>query len=109
MKKIFLGIIGLIVSIFAVPQQPKQPVVLTLEQALQAMKTGVVRVTFPKVNGGISTHEATRNLSLMPTEKHPTGAGKKSSGIAFYSLTANAWRSISEKPEIIANATFELI
>ncbi|MDJ1496568.1 SH3 beta-barrel fold-containing protein [Cytophagaceae bacterium DM2B3-1] len=67
-------------------------------QALKAlMKLGAVLVTFRKVNGEVTTRKATRNMDLVPTEKHPKYGSRESEYIwtlPFFSLTDNAWRSL---------------
>ena len=60
-----------------------------------ALAHKTVRVSFMKVNGEITTREATRSSKLIPQSFAPkgTGQGKHDNLVTFYSLTDGGWRS----------------
>ncbi len=68
-------------------------------QALKAlMKIGSVIVTFKKLNGEITTRIATRNMAMVPVDKHPKHGSRETEyvwALPFYSLTDNAWKSLT--------------
>ncbi|MDJ1481294.1 SH3 beta-barrel fold-containing protein [Cytophagaceae bacterium YF14B1] len=54
-------------------------------QALKAlMKLGSVLVTFRKIDGTVTTRKATRNMDLVPTEKHPKHPARENEYIWGY-------------------------
>jgi hypothetical protein len=60
------------------------------------LKVAKVLLTFTKKDGTQSTHEATKNETLIPTEMMPKGVRASSETVlTFFSTTANAWRSIA--------------
>ena len=60
-----------------------------------ALAHKTVRISFMKVNGEITTREATRSSKLIPHAFAPkgTGQGKHDNVVTFYSLTDGGWRS----------------
>ena len=65
---------------------------LTLEQAL---RSGVVELTFIKTNGQLTTKVATRCMDYIPTHKQPKGGSVSNRVLPFYSLGDYDWRSVS--------------
>lgn len=66
-----------------------------------ALRKGLVKFTFKKVDGSIREAFGTRNMKYVPTENHPKGTGVEvDSVVKFYDLDKQAWRSVSVKAEI---------
>ncbi|MDJ1480385.1 SH3 beta-barrel fold-containing protein [Cytophagaceae bacterium YF14B1] len=67
-------------------------------QALKIlMKLGAVLVTFRKIDGTVTTRKATRNIDLVPAEKHPKYGNRESEYIwvlPFFDTEKQAWRSL---------------
>src|SRR4051812_35133957 len=54
----------------------------------------IVRVTFMKVSGEVTTRTVTRNASFIPAEFAPKGDSTKKDGtITFFSISDGGWRS----------------
>ena len=69
-----------------------------------ALRKGLVKFTFKKLDGTIREAFGTRNMKYVPTENHPKGTGVEvDSVVKFYDLDKQAWRSVSVKAEIEIN------
>jgi hypothetical protein len=67
----------------------------------QALRKGLVKFTFKKLDGSIREAFGTRNMNYVPTESHPKGTGVEvDSVVKFYDIDKQAWRSVSVKAEI---------
>jgi hypothetical protein len=68
---------------------------IRLQDLNTALAHQTVRVTFLKINGEITTREATRSSKFIPHRFVPkgTGQGKHDHVVTFYSLTDGGWRS----------------
>ena len=54
------------------------------------------RITFKKKDGSLRVMICTRDLSLIPPDKHPKGTGKVNySSMPVFDLEKNNWRSFS--------------
>lgn len=61
-----------------------------------ALKVGIVKLTFQKVDGTISEHIGTKLDTLIPIEKTPKGVRESNENtMTFFSLSADGWRSVS--------------
>jgi hypothetical protein len=60
-----------------------------------ALAHKTVRISFMKVNGEVTTREATRSSKFIPHRFAPKGTGqsKHANVVTFYSLTDGGWRS----------------
>jgi len=66
-----------------------------------ALRKGLVKFTFKKLDGTIREAFGTRNMNYVPTESHPKGTGVEvDSVVKFYDIDKQAWRSVSVKTEI---------
>lgn len=56
-----------------------------------------IKVTFTKKDGTLRTMHCTRNVSLIPVEKHPKGSSKQesTSSLSAFDLEINDWRSFT--------------
>ena len=65
----------------------------------EALKDGVVTFSFWKKDGSIREAKGTKNLLLIPTDKHPKGTRDPSSfqfsTFTFFDLDKGEWRSFS--------------
>lgn len=69
---------------------------MTQTELLQEMQTGVVKVTFTKADGTTRVMNCTRNLELIPTDKHPKTIPSNSDQtdrITAFDIDAAGWRS----------------
>ena len=59
------------------------------------LATGLSRVQFYKVSGEIRELVCTRDMTLVPVDKHPTteGHAKNSSVVVVYDVEADTWKS----------------
>jgi hypothetical protein len=66
-------------------------------QAVKAlMRAGTVSVTFRKVSGEVTTRTATRNMDLVPAEKHPKISKETEYvwSLPFFDLGCNGWKCL---------------
>lgn len=59
------------------------------------LATGLSRIQFYKVNGDIREMVCTRDMTLVPVDKHPTteGKAKSSSTVVVYDVEDDSWKS----------------
>jgi len=63
---------------------------------VEALNQGVVDLQFKKVNGDLRNMRGTRNLGMIPEEKHPKGDGGIREGetiVTLFDLEVDDWRS----------------
>lgn len=66
------------------------------EQMEELLRNGVVQVTFTKKDGSTRVLKGTKNMDLVPEDKHPKGDVKKSEAqdlITVYDIENDGWRS----------------
>ena len=64
---------------------------------------GIISFAFRKLDGSLRTAVGTTNLSAIPVEKHPTGAGKSSEKVVtFFDIEKREWRCLSARVEVFA-------
>lgn len=72
------------------------------QERLQSnLKRGEIKFSYVKVDGSLRDARGTTNIDLIPADQHPKDGEKAHNGTAFFDLDNSAWRSISEKTEIV--------
>ncbi len=71
----------------------------TQEYFKQRLASGIVRVTFRKLNGDIRVMECTKNMDLVPPSMWPKGEidpsdETRKTTIHVFDISAQGWRSI---------------
>lgn len=77
-------------------QQKKKSLELKKQGILEALGDGVVDLQFKKVNGDLRNMRGTRNLDLIPEDKHPKGEGtirESDTTVTLFDLEVEDWRS----------------
>lgn len=73
------------------------------ENLKSRLRLGVTTFAFRKLDGSLRTAVGTTNLTIIPVESHPTGAGKSSEKVVtFFDIEKREWRCLSAKVEVFA-------
>ena len=79
------------------PEMMKQRVLESKRQGiLEELRQGIVDLQFKKVNGDLRNMRGTRNLEMVPEEKHPKTEDKRDQNetiVVLFDLEVEDWRS----------------
>lgn len=79
---------------------------VTVPELRQILNKKVLNFEFIKLNGEVRPAKGTTMMKYIPKEEHPTGLNPSSDKVAaFYDLSKDAWRSVSNKSDEITLAT----
>lgn len=70
-----------------------------LDNIKQLLSEGILTITFTKKNGDERTMRCTRDLKLIPEDKHPTGSStnkEKAGVVPVFDIEIGEWRSFRE-------------
>lgn len=71
------------------------------ERLRSKLREGVVHFAFKKLDGTLRTAFGTTQLTIIPIDKHPTGARESSPRVVvFFDTEKREWRSVSVTQEI---------
>lgn len=61
------------------------------------LKMHEVNLSFEKKDGTLREMRCTKDLSLIPSDKHPKGTGKESNAVTVFDLDLQDWRAFTPK------------
>lgn len=70
-----------------------------MNEVLNLLSSGVVKIKFTKVDGSVREMNATRSFDLIPQNMVPSGTGTKvvrEGVITVFDVDTNGWRSFRE-------------